>query len=118
MSLQNYKRGYAAFLHYEKSHQPNTIEAYLHDFELLDDFFQKQYPDLPICNIEALHISEFIRSASARGISSKSLARIVSGVRAFFRYLIIEDIIKENPAELLEPPRIPLRLPVFVDRRS
>mgnify|MGYP004702125689 CR=1 FL=1 len=111
MKWQSYKRGFAAFLHFEKSHQPNTIEAYLHDFDLLADFFDSHYSSLGFLDIEPAHITEFVHHISSRGLSNKSLARIVSGVRAFFRYLIMEDIIKENPAELLERPRLPVKLP-------
>ncbi|HAJ99048.1 MAG TPA: tyrosine recombinase XerD [Bacteroidales bacterium] len=114
MSWQMYRKGFAAFLQLERSHQPNTIESYLHDYDLLAEYCKEHFPTLSPVQVELNQLSEFIRSLSAKPTSSRSIGRIISGIRAFFSYLIMEDVISENPAELLDRPKPPRNLPIYL----
>ncbi len=103
--------GYAAYLQLERALSANTREAYLRDLQKLKDFALQlqppRYPtDLKLPDLEALlgHLYEL-------GLGPRSQARLVSALRSFFRFLLLEDVLDENPAELLEVPRIQRNLP-------
>lgn len=111
MSLQNYKRNFHFYLKLEKSLSDNSIEAYMDDFNKMDAFFSQHYPSLSIEQIAYPQLSEFMAHIAMSGLSPISQARILSGIRGFFKYLLMEDIITKNPAELLDSPKLPRKLP-------
>jgi len=92
----------------------NTVEAYNRDLIRLKNFFLEDHEKKPL-NISFQDLSEFIQDCSKSGMNPRSRARLISGVKAFFRYLILEDIRSDNPAELLETPRLPRKLPDTLD---
>ena len=102
-------RGYASYLRLERSYSPNTVEGYLHDVELLSEFLYSKKIDIKSVAEEDLH--EFLASLRDMGIGARSQARIIAGVRGFFRYLQLEGVIEANPAELLDSPKLTLHLP-------
>ena len=100
---------YKQYLQLEKSLSPNTVHAYLADVNKLFQFLaeEKIHPyDATLENLETF-------SASLRdvGIQARSQARILSGIRSFYHYLIMEDYLESDPSELLESPQIGLHLP-------
>jgi integrase/recombinase XerD len=100
---------YKQYLQLEKSLSPNTVHAYLADVNKLFQFLaeEKIHPyDATLENLETF-------SASLRdvGIQARSQARILSGIRSFYHYLIMEDYLEADPSELLESPQIGLHLP-------
>ena len=100
---------YKQYLQLEKSLSPNTVHAYLADVNKLFQFLaeEKIHPyDATLENLETF-------SASLRdvGIQARSQARILSGIRSFYHYLIMEDFLEADPSELLESPQIGLHLP-------
>ena len=100
---------YKQYLQLEKSLSPNTVHAYLADVNKLFQFLaeEKIHPyDATLENLETF-------SASLRdvGIQARSQARILSGIRSFYHYLIMEDFLQSDPSELLESPQIGLHLP-------
>jgi integrase/recombinase XerD len=100
---------YKQYLQLEKSLSPNTVHAYLADVNKLFQFLaeEKIHPyDATLENLETF-------SASLRdvGIQARSQARILSGIRSFYHYLIMEDFLESDPSELLESPQIGLHLP-------
>lgn len=103
--LQSFKR----YLVLEKSYSPNTIEAYVRDVEKLLEFFEEHDIDYKRANID--DFSAFLVEISSMGIAVRSQARIISGIKQFYKFLIIEDIIKDSPAELIESPKIGRHLP-------
>ncbi|MCH5217767.1 MAG: tyrosine recombinase [Muribaculaceae bacterium] len=102
-------RGYAVHLRLERNNSENTIEGYLHDAALLEEFAVSRAT--PLKELTAADLHEFAASLRDLGIGARSQARVISGVRSFFRYLQLEHVIEENPAELLDPPRLTLHLP-------
>ena len=100
---------YKQYLQLEKSLSPNTVHAYLADVNKLFQFLaeEKIHPyDATLENLETF-------SASLRdvGIQARSQARILSGIRSFYHYLIMEDFLESDPSDLLESPQIGLHLP-------
>jgi integrase/recombinase XerD len=104
-------KGFKGYLLLEKSLSKNSIEAYLHDITNLQHFFEINKISVTPENVTFQQLREFIGFIIELGIGPRSQARMISGIRAFFKYLIMEDAIKQSPAELLELPRLPQKLP-------
>jgi integrase/recombinase XerD len=108
---QTYIKGYKSYLQLEKSLSRHSIEAYLHDIDLFSVFLNEHFPELPFEKIELEHLQQFLASASLQEFAAASQARIISGIKSFFKYLILEDILKTNPTDLLEAPKLKRSLP-------
>lgn len=106
---QSLARGYAMHLRLERNYSENTISGYLHDVSLLLDFLSESETDLKAVDETRLH--EFVATLRDMGIGARSQARIIAGIRGFFRYLQLEGILDKNPAELLDSPKLTLHLP-------
>jgi len=106
-----YTRGFTAFLKLEKSLSENSIEAYEHDVTKLIQFLELQQLDFQPHDVKLAHLQDFLKWINELGMSARSQARIISGLKTFFKYLLLENIIRVNPAELLEAPRTGRTLP-------
>lgn len=104
-------RGFESYLKLEKSLSQNSVEAYIRDIRKLIQYCEVHYPDVLPQNMTTIHLNEFIYWINSIGLSAQSQARIISGIKAFFKYLILEDAIQKNPADLLESPKTGRRLP-------
>lgn len=113
-SWETYVRGYKAYLQLEKSVSRNTIESYLTDAGKLMQFIQHHQAEIHPRDIDTAFLQQFIRWISELGMTSRSQARIISGMRSFFHYLLLENIINKDPTELLDAPRIGRKLPVVL----
>lgn len=91
------------------------MEAYLRDFDRLTDFLDITGSNKVPEAIELSDLQELVRWVSEMGISARSQARMISGIRNFFFYLILEDLIKSDPSELLDLPKIGKKLPEVLD---
>ena len=111
MNWTPYTKGFAAFLKLEKSLSGNSIEAYHRDVIKLIQFLDFHQLDLQPDDIKLTHLQDFLKWINELGMSARSQARIISGLRTFFKYLLLENIIRTNPAELLESPRLGRDLP-------
>lgn len=111
MNWAPYTKGFSAFLKLEKSLSENSIEAYNRDVIKLIQYFEFHQLDLQPPDIRLAHLQDFLKWINQLGMSARSQARIISGLRTFFKYLLLENIIRTNPAELLESPRIGMTLP-------
>lgn len=100
---------YLRYLKLERNYSTNTIEAYTHDLEYLMDFIRRE--NLRIAEVALPHLDRFAASLHDLGVGAKSQARILSGVRSFFKYLLIEGYISDDPTELLEWPQVGTYLP-------
>lgn len=106
--VEKYKR----YLLLEKGLSANSIDAYMTDLQKLIDFMESKGIDMK--SVQTIHLEEFLAELHDKDISSRSIARIISGLRSFFRFLILDKIRTDDPAELLEAPRIGLKLPVVL----
>lgn len=110
MNWEIYIRGFRSFLELEKSLSANTVSAYLHDIRLLLGFLtENNYEQITPEKIELKHLEEFSGWLGSKGSRATSQSRTISGIRAFYKYLLIEDLIQHDPTELLETPK-PSRL--------
>jgi len=107
---KSYIKGFEAYLRLEKALSSNSIEAYLRDINKLEQYLLASNQKLPPDKIKLKDLQEFIQWINKFGLSAKSQARIISGIKAFFKYLILEDLIRNNPSELLESPKIGRKL--------
>jgi integrase/recombinase XerD len=104
-------KGFKAFLKLEKSLSPNSIEAYERDVEKLVQFFEYKQYQLNIKQVQLVHFKEFIKWLNELGVSDKTQARVLSGIKAFYQYLLLENIIETNVASLMEAPKTRRKLP-------
>lgn len=103
--MQAYINGFKAYLRLERSLSAHTVAAYLRDVQKFAQYLTERYPIVPLSAIDLMHCEEFAAWLCEMGIARTSQARTISGIKTFFRYLTIEDIIKRNPTELLETPQ-------------
>ena len=103
---------YKNFLKLERSLSDNSIDAYVNDINKLTSFLKSiNKDDIDYSDIDTIIIREFVEYLYNLGISSYSQARIISGIKSFFNYLLIEEKIKINPTELIESPKLDKKLP-------
>ncbi|HNF32417.1 MAG TPA: site-specific tyrosine recombinase XerD [Bacteroidia bacterium] len=114
MSKAAYLNGFSAYIKLEKSLSANSNEAYMHDVELLYEFLQESHPEKNVEKLTLDHLQEFIQWINERNLSARSQARIISGVKAFYKYLLLENIISDDPTTLLETPKLGRKLPEFL----
>ncbi|MCF8364339.1 MAG: site-specific tyrosine recombinase XerD [Bacteroidales bacterium] len=105
-------KGFRSFLQLEKSLSGNSVQAYVHDIEKLWQFLAMKDEKIPSPEkVNYKNLRDFIAWINELGMSAISQARIVSGIRAFYKYLLLEDLIHTDPTELLEVPRTARKLP-------
>ena len=105
---------FKSFLRLEKSLSENSIQAYIHDIEKFVQFLNFFNYNISPVEVTFAHIKEFINWVNELCMSPRSQARILSGIRAFYKYLLLEDIIDNDPVALIEIPRIGKKLPVVL----
>lgn len=105
-------RRYIRYLKLERNYSPNTIDAYRHDLHLLLIHLSGQ--GLTPIDVKLDHLQRFAAWIHERGIGPKSQARILSGVRTFYHYLVVDGYLEVDPTELLESPHLPKHLPEYL----
>ena len=106
---QRLVRRYYQYLKLEKGHSPNTIDAYMRDLDKFLRFLKDEGKDFLSIELEDVH--HFSALMMDVGIHPASLSRILSGVRSFYHFLVLSDVLEVNPTELLEFPKKPQHLP-------
>ncbi len=104
-------KAYEGFLKLEKGLSSNSIEAYLSDIGKLKQFLEISQMEVGPEKLDREHLAQFLSWIREMGLAAKSQARILSGVKAFYRYLLLEDLIEQDPTALLEGPRLGSKLP-------
>lgn len=108
---QPYKKGFKAYLQLEKSLSNNSIEAYLADIEKLTTFLQSTGREKPPATVDLTDLQAFVKWIAELGMTQTSQARIISGIKAFYKYCLLEDITTKDPTTLLEAPKLKRQLP-------
>jgi integrase/recombinase XerD len=106
-----YKKGFKAYLQLEKSLSDNSVQAYLRDIELLTHCLQEDQTLKTPSEITLKDLQHFIKWISLLGMMASSQARIISGLRAFYKYCLLENITHTDPTTLLEAPKLKRALP-------
>jgi len=109
MSWESSIKAFKSYLKIERSLSDNSIVAYTRDIKKFADYAINL--ELSESKIERNDISNFLVLLKKSNISARSQARIISGIKAFYKYLILEDYIKYNPTDLVESPKIGFKLP-------
>ena len=109
MSWKTSIKEFKTYLRIERSLSENTIDSYIRDVKKLSNFAEKI--NKSELKINKSDIKDFIKEINEDEISARTQSRIISGIKAFYKYLILEDYIKINPTELIESPKIGMKLP-------
>jgi integrase/recombinase XerD len=106
-----YKKGFKAYLQLERSLSPNSIEAYLNDIEKLTSYLQSKSDLKNPSEVQLPDLQKFVQWIAELGMTPTSQARIISGIRTFYKYCLLEDISSVDPTTLLEAPKLKRALP-------
>jgi integrase/recombinase XerD len=104
--------GYRRYLKLERGASPNTLDGYMRDVEKLLDYLRSEDKD-PL-TVELSDLQDFAAGLHDIGIGPRSQCRILSGVRSFYRFLLLDGYIDQDPTELLESPQLGEHLPEFL----
>ncbi|MBF70611.1 MAG: tyrosine recombinase XerD [Crocinitomicaceae bacterium] len=114
MSWKSLIKGYENYLKIEKSLSSNTVDAYIRDINKMDGFFNSEDSKKKINSINHEDFQNYLVHLNELKINARSQSRVISSMRSFFKYLMIEKIIDNNPSELLENPKTGKKLPEFL----
>ena len=106
-ALQQFK----AYLLFERSLSSNTLEAYLSDVQKFVQYLELEQPALGPLAVRRNHLEQFILWVNRLGLEASSQSRLISGLRAFYKFLLVEDLLDEDPTEMLESPRLNRKMP-------
>jgi integrase/recombinase XerD len=104
-------KGFQAYLKLERSVSANTSSAYVRDVALLESFLESELGGKSLNQVDFSDLKEFIAWIHGRGMSASSQARILSGIKTFFHFLVLEGLLSDNPTTLLESPKLSRKLP-------
>ena len=109
-------RSYVRYLKLERNYSANTLEAYQHDLQYLLDYCEKE-SKMPT-DLQLEDLEHFAATIHEHGVGPTSQARILSGVRSFYRFLLLDGYIENDPTELLESPRLGEHLPEVLSTKE
>lgn len=108
---KSYLDNFSAHLKVEKSLSPNSVEAYLHDVRLLTQYLEVENKTVEPDDLQLQDFEHFLAYLHDLGLNDRSQARIISGLKAFYKYLVNDEFIKDDPTVLLEGPKLSKKLP-------
>jgi integrase/recombinase XerD len=111
MNTQSYLKGFKDYLKLERSLAKHSIEAYLNDVDKLIQYYLAIDKELVLSKVQLIDLRAFITWLNEIGMQANTQARVISGVKAFFSYLMQEEIIAEDPTALLAAPKLTRKLP-------
>ncbi len=111
MHWEVYKKGFKAFLQLEKSLSAHSVEAYLRDIDKFAQYLFDEVGAIGPSEVTLKHLQSFIQTIGKLEMAPSSQARIISGIKSFFKYCLLEQIITINPTTLLPTPKIQRKLP-------
>ncbi len=111
MSWAIYKKGFKAFLQLEKSLSEHSVEAYLRDIDKLTNYLEANENNFSPSEVTLQHLQAFVQCIGEMDMAPTSQARIISGIKSFFKYCLLEQICTINPTTLLNSPKTRRKLP-------
>ncbi|MBE0647671.1 MAG: site-specific tyrosine recombinase XerD [Bacteroidales bacterium] len=114
MKWDSYLNGFNAYLRLEKSLSENTIEGYLHDVTKLIQFLDQSGENIQPAQVQPHHLQSLLKWVTVLRMTPRTQSRMVSGLKSFYKFLLIENIVQTDPTELIEAPRIGRKLPVVL----
>jgi len=104
-------KGFYAYLKLERGLSPNSVENYVRDVEKLADYLELHEYDIKAKDVQSEHLQSFVKWINEIGLGANSQARIISGVKAFYKFLLVEDIIDDDPTAILDSPSLQRKIP-------
>ncbi len=111
MKWEDAKKGYGNYLKLEKSLSPNSIAAYVNDINKLINFLDGNFNKVEPDRVKLHHLKGFVESLNEKEVSPRTQARTISGIKSFYKFLLIDGTISSDPTALLESPKIGRKLP-------
>ena len=111
MNWAIYKKGFKAFLQLEKSLSAHSVEAYLRDIDKLTNYFESIEKEIGPADVTLKDLQGFIQCIGEMEMAATSQARIISGIKSFYKYCVLEQISAINPTTLLPTPKTRRKLP-------
>jgi integrase/recombinase XerD len=111
MNWEDEKKGYENYLKLEKSLSINSIAAYVNDINKLIYFLDAKFNTVAPDKVKLQHLKSFVEGLNEKEVSPRTQARTISGIKSFYKYLLIEGKITSDPTALLESPKIGRKLP-------
>jgi integrase/recombinase XerD len=114
LSHSSIRNGFKTYLQLERGLSVNTLEAYLHDVDLFLRFLEESGQTFGLKAIKLEDLQDFVGFITEMELGPASQARVISGIKAFFRYLVIEKLVERDPTELLQSPQMGMKLPEYL----
>jgi integrase/recombinase XerD len=111
MDWRSAAKGFQQYLQLEKSLSKNSISAYLHDVRYFEQYLIQEQNALGPVGVQYEHLLGFVNALNQAGVAAMSQARMISGLRAFYKYLLLEDVLQNDPTQFLEMPKLARKLP-------
>jgi integrase/recombinase XerD len=111
MNWNSYIKQFSNYLKLERSLSENSIQAYTRDVEKLNQFMEMSHPSVSPMKVTARQLQGFIEYVNELGMSAHSQARILSGIKSFFKFMMVEDLVENDPTALIEGPKLGRKLP-------
>ncbi|MCG8387154.1 MAG: site-specific tyrosine recombinase XerD [Cytophagales bacterium] len=99
------------YLRLERSLSGNSVEAYVHDVVKLKQFVELSNPGISPLDVNSTHLQNFLEYIHTLGMTPRTQARVISGLKAFYKYLLFENILEKDPTLLIEAPKLGRKLP-------
>lgn len=115
LSWHTYSKQFKNYLKLERSLAQNSIDAYLADLSKLQQFFEIKEKDVSPTKVSQQDLVDFIEFINELGMSAHTQARMISGLKSFFKFLLYEEVVTKDPSELLETPNLGRKLPDTLD---
>ncbi|MGK0389032.1 MAG: integrase/recombinase XerD [Maribacter sp.] len=114
MDFRSTIKGFKAYMKLERSFSVHSVKGYISDIKKLVQFLAIKEWDLSPNEIKLEHLREFVYYLNDLGLGAASQARIISGIKAYYKYLVIEDLLEIDPSELLESPKLMRKIPAVL----
>ncbi|NRB64563.1 MAG: site-specific tyrosine recombinase XerD [Saprospiraceae bacterium] len=115
MNWESSIQAFKGYMLLERAFSENTIDAYHRDVRRLYEFMTLQFPDVGPAQVDTNHLQAFLVWLYELGLGSRTQARMVSALKTFFKYLLLEDLIDQAPTELLEGPKLARAIPEVLE---
>ncbi len=116
--LEQQQQQFLDHLRFQKRYSSHTIIAYENDLSAFGHFVNTTFPDTPVDKIKTTYIRTWLAGMKEAEMGSRSLNRKISSLRSFFKYLLKKEIVKTNPVTAIISPKMPKRLPQFVEEKD
>ncbi|TKG95055.1 site-specific tyrosine recombinase XerD [Puteibacter caeruleilacunae] len=111
MKWEDAKRGFDSYLRLEKSLSQNSISAYINDINKLIAYLDQKFGGMLPNEVKLPHLKDFVGWLSEEGVSPRTQARTISGIKSFYKFLLLEEVTENDPTSLLEAPKVGRKLP-------